>query len=67
VPPTWSTPRFRHPDETHAALVDRYFGDTSAGASMERFLLAPATVITERAAALAVRAARAERAPEPTP
>ena len=28
----------RHPDETHAALVRRYFGDTTPGASMERFL-----------------------------
>jgi CDP-Glycerol:Poly(glycerophosphate) glycerophosphotransferase len=57
----------RHPDEAHAALVDRYFGDTSPGASMERFLRASATVIAEREATLAERAARAERTPEPTP
>ena len=44
-----------HPDETHAALVRRYFGDTSPGASMERFLDACSTVVDERQAALAAR------------
>ncbi|MEO5747802.1 MAG: CDP-glycerol glycerophosphotransferase family protein [Ornithinibacter sp.] len=44
-----------HPDETHAALVRRYFGDTSPGASMQRFLDACAVVVTEREAALASR------------
>lgn len=45
-----------HPDETHAALVRRYFGDTSPGASMERFLTACSTVVDEREAALVARA-----------
>ena len=44
-----------HPDETHAALVRRYFGDTSPGSSMERFLDACSTVVDERQAALAAR------------
>ncbi len=44
-----------HPDETHAALVQRYFGDTSRGASMERFLVACSTVVQERQAALDAR------------
>ena len=46
------------PDESHAALVRRYFGDTTPGASMARFLDACDDVIRERSAALAVRAAR---------
>ena len=45
----------RHPEEAHAALVTRYFGDTSPGASMERFLVACSQVVEERAAALAAR------------
>ena len=45
------------PDETHAALVGRYFGDTSPGASMERFLAACSLVAEEREAALAARGA----------
>jgi hypothetical protein len=45
----------RHPDEMHAALVRRYFGDTSPGASMERFLAACSLVVEERDAALAAR------------
>ncbi len=48
----------RHPDETHAALVRRYFGDTTPGSSMERFLQGCATVIHEREAALAQRTER---------
>jgi hypothetical protein len=44
-----------HPDENHAALVRRYFGDTSPGSSMERFLDACSTVVDERHAALAAR------------
>ena len=46
-----------HPDETHAALVRRYFGDTTPGASMQRFLDACATVVSDRENALAERAA----------
>jgi hypothetical protein len=46
-----------HPDETHAALVRRYFGDTTPGASMQRFIDAVSRVIAERDAALAARAA----------
>ncbi len=49
----------RHPDQAHAALVLRYFGDTTPGASMERFLRASSAVVREREAALAERAARA--------
>ena len=45
----------RHPDATHAALVARYFGDTTPGASMERFLTACALVVEEREVALAGR------------
>lgn len=44
------------PDESHAALVRRYFGDTTPGASMARFLDACDDVIRERSAALAARA-----------
>ena len=44
-----------HRDETHEALVRRYFGDTSPGSSMERFLNACSTVVDEREAALAAR------------
>jgi len=47
----------RHPDEAHAALVRRYFGDTTPGASMERFLAACSLVAEEREAALAARGA----------
>ena len=43
------------PDESHAALVRRYFGDTTPGASMARFLDACDDVIRERSAALAAR------------
>ena len=49
----------RHPGDAHAALVRRYFGDTTPGASMERFLRAASTLVREREAALADRAARA--------
>jgi hypothetical protein len=45
----------RHPDEVHAALVRRYFGDTTPGASMERFLAACSRVVEERDAALVAR------------
>jgi CDP-glycerol glycerophosphotransferase (TagB/SpsB family) len=45
----------RHPDDAHAALVLRYFGDTTPGASMERFLAAVSTVVAEREAALLAR------------
>jgi len=44
-----------HPDAAHAALVARYFGDTSPGASMERFLTACSRVVEERDAALLAR------------
>ncbi len=44
-----------HPDAAHAALVARYFGDTSPGASMERFLAACSRVVDERDAALLAR------------
>ena len=44
-----------HPDATHAALVARYFGDTTPGASMERFLAACSLVVQEREAALLAR------------
>ena len=47
-----------HPDAAHAALVQRYFGDTTPGASMQRFLDGCDTVIRERSAALEERAAR---------
>ncbi len=46
-----------HPDATHAALVSRYFGDTTPGASMERFLAACSLVVQEREAALLARGA----------
>ena len=55
-PRSW-TPRCAHPDEAHAALVRRYFGDTTPGASMERFLAACSLVVEEREAALAARGA----------
>ncbi len=42
--------------ETHAALVERYFGDTTPGASMQRFLDACDAVVRERDRALAGRA-----------
>ncbi|WP_392543576.1 CDP-glycerol glycerophosphotransferase family protein [Oryzobacter telluris] len=44
-----------HPSDAHAALVQHYFGDTTPGASMARFLDACDTVVTDRAAALEVR------------
>ena len=47
----------RHPDDVHAALVRRYFGDTSPGASMERFLAACSAIVEEREAALVARGA----------
>lgn len=50
-----------HPDETHAALVRHYFGDTRPGESMARFLDACDTLIAERVAALDERAARTDR------
>ncbi len=50
-----------HPDETHAALVRHYFGDTRPGASMARFLQACDALIDERVVALAERAARRDR------
>ena len=56
-----------HPDDAHAALVTRYFGDTTPGASMERFLAGCSTVIAEREAELAQRAAAAARTPDPSP
>ncbi|GAA4398529.1 CDP-glycerol glycerophosphotransferase family protein [Ornithinibacter aureus] len=43
-------------DRSHADLVQRYFGDTTPGASMSRFLDACDDVIRERNAALAARA-----------
>ena len=43
------------PSDAHAALVRHYFGDTTPGASLARFLDACDVVIEERAAALAVR------------
>ena len=43
-------------DRSHADLVQRYFGDTTPGASMSRFLDACDDVIRERSAALAARA-----------
>ncbi len=45
-----------HPDEAHAALVRRYFGDTTPGASMDRFLAACDAVVSGRDAALRARA-----------
>ncbi len=50
------------PSDAHAALVHHYFGDTTPGASMDRFLDACDEVVTARAAALAVR-----NAPAPAP
>jgi len=44
-----------HPDEAHAALVRRYFGDTTPGASMQRFLDACSVIVEERDAALVAR------------
>jgi len=55
-----------HPDETHAALVRRYFGDTTPGASLDRFLEACDHVVRERDAALADRATRAARVEGPS-
>ncbi|GAA4399303.1 CDP-glycerol glycerophosphotransferase family protein [Fodinibacter luteus] len=48
----------RHPGDAHAALVERYFGDTTPGASMGRFLDACDAVIRGREEALVERAAR---------
>ncbi len=48
-----------HPDDAHAALVHRYFGDTTPGASMERFLSACSAIITQREAALVARGSNA--------
>jgi len=48
-----------HPDDAHAALVHRYFGDTTPGASMERFLTACSAIITQREAALVARGSNA--------
>jgi len=44
------------PDPAYAALVEDYFGDTSPGASMRRFLTASAELIGERQARRAVDA-----------
>jgi hypothetical protein len=44
-----------HTDDVHAALVRRYFGDTTPGASMQRFLDACSTIVEERDAALVAR------------
>jgi hypothetical protein len=41
--------------ERHAALVEHYFGDTTPGASMQRFLDACDAVVRERDRALAER------------
>ena len=46
------------PDQAHRDLVTRYFGDTTPGASMQRWLDACGQVIAERTAALEQRAAR---------
>jgi CDP-Glycerol:Poly(glycerophosphate) glycerophosphotransferase len=53
-----------HPDAAHAALVQRYFGDTTPGASMQRFLDACDDVVRERERLLAERNARLRRAAE---
>ena len=53
-PRSW-TRRCAHPDDAHAALVHRYFGDTTPGASMERFLTACSPIVEEREAALVAR------------
>ncbi len=45
----------RHPDDVHAALVRHYFGDTTPGASMQRFLDACSTIVEQRDAALVAR------------
>ncbi|MFL6153906.1 MAG: CDP-glycerol glycerophosphotransferase family protein [Ornithinibacter sp.] len=45
----------QHPDDVHAALVRHYFGDTSPGASMERFLAACTAIVEQREAALLAR------------
>lgn len=50
----------RHPEAAHAALVARYFGDTTPGASMERFLVACSLVVQDREAALVAREAVTE-------
>ena len=55
----------RHPDETHAALVRHYFGDTTPGASMRRFLDACDTVVREREEALVARAERSAGVADP--
>jgi hypothetical protein len=47
----------QHPDDVHATLVRRYFGDISPGASMQRFLAACSAIIEEREAALLSRGA----------
>ena len=54
-----------HPDEAHAALVRRYFGDTTPGASMRRFLDACDTVVREREQALAARTERTAPVADP--
>ncbi len=47
----------QHPDDVHSALVRHYFGDTSPGASMQRFLAACSAIVEERSAALLARGA----------
>lgn len=44
-----------HPSGAHAALVEHYFGDTTPGASMDRFLAGCDAVIAARVEALALR------------
>ena len=45
----------QHPDDAHAALVRHYFGDTTPGASMQRFLAACSAIVEQREAALVAR------------
>ncbi len=47
----------RHPDDVHAALVRHYFGDTTPGASMSRFLAACSRIVAQRESALLARGA----------
>ena len=47
----------QHPDDVHAALVRHYFGDTTPGASMQRFLAACSAIVEQREAALLARGA----------
>jgi hypothetical protein len=47
----------QHPDDVHAALTRHYFGDTTPGASMQRFLAACTAIVEQREAALRARGA----------